>query len=361
MSRVFNFSAGPSALPLEVLERARAEMLEYQGTGMSVMEMSHRSKPYVRIAEGAELLLRELMGISEAYKVLFLQGGATAQFAAIPMNLLRGRNRVAHVNTGIWSKKAISEAKHHATVDIAASSEEGGFVTVPDPATWTIAKDAAYVHYTANETIGGLEFQSVPEIAAEIPLVCDMSSNILSRAIDVDRFGLIYAGAQKNMGPSGICVVIVREDLIGSAVKGTPSVLDYRQQADNGSMLNTPPTYAWYLLGLVLEWLKEKGGVEAIERINQQKADKLYRVIDGSDFYANPIDPAARSRMNIPFRIHDVTLDATFLEEAKSQGLVNLEGHRSVGGFRASIYNAMPEAGVDALVEFMQGFEQRYG
>ena len=361
MSRVFNFSAGPSALPLEVLERARDEMLEFENTGMSVMEMSHRSKPYIRIAEGAETLLRDLMGIPANYKVLFLQGGATAQFSAIPMNLLRGRSRAAYVNTGIWSKKAISEAKHHTTVDIAASTEEGGFLNVPDPATWKVLKDSAYVHYTANETIGGLEFQSVPDIGSDIPLVCDMSSNILSRAFDIGRFGLIYAGAQKNMGPAGIGVVIVREDLIGSCVKGTPSVLDYQQQADNGSMLNTPPTYAWYLLGLVLEWLKKKGGVSAIEEINQKKAQKLYQVIDATGFYSNHIDPLARSRMNIPFRIHDVTLDAAFLEESKAHGLVNLEGHRSVGGFRASIYNAMPEAGVDALVDFMKGFEQRYG
>jgi phosphoserine aminotransferase len=327
---------------------------------MSVMEMSHRSKDYVAIAEKAEADLRELLAIPDGYKVLFLQGGATGQFAAIPMNLLQGRQSAVYVNTGIWSKKAIAEAKHYATVKIAASGEDSGFCDIPSATEWTIDPSAAYLHYTSNETIGGVEFQYVPD-AAGLPLVSDMSSNILSRPIDISRFGLVYAGAQKNMGPAGITVVIVREDLIGSAQPGTPSILDYRQQADNGSMLNTPPTYAWYLLGLVLEWLKDQGGVSAIEAVNLRKSGKLYTAIDQSDFYSNPVAPACRSRMNVPFRIANTDLEKTFLAEAKAAGLVNLEGHRSVGGFRASIYNAMPEACVDALIAFMAEFERKHG
>ena len=360
MTRIHNFSAGPSALPTAVLERARDELLDWGHTGMSVMEMSHRSKDYVAIAEKAEADLRELLAVPDGYRVLFLQGGATGQFAAIPMNLLRGRASAAYVNTGIWSKKAIAEAKHYATVKIAASGEDSGFSDIPPEAEWTIDPAAAYLHYTSNETIGGVEFQYVPD-GAGLPLVADMSSNILSRPIDISRFGLVYAGAQKNMGPAGITVVIVREDLIGGAQAGTPSILDYRQQADNGSMLNTPPTYAWYLLGLVLEWLKDQGGVNAMEAVNIRKSGKLYAAIDQSDFYSNPVAPACRSRMNVPFRIANTDLEKTFLAEARAAGLVNLEGHRSVGGFRASIYNAMTEAGVDALIAFMAEFERKRG
>lgn len=360
MSRVYNFSAGPSMLPEAVLHRAREEMLDYRGTGMSVMEMSHRSKDYVAIAEKAEADLRVLMNIPANYKVLFLQGGATGQFAAVPMNLLRDKTAACYLNTGIWSGKALSEAKRYCEVKQVASAKESGYITIPPRSEWQIDPDAAYLHYTSNETINGVEFQDVPD-AGGLDLVCDMSSNILSRPVDVSRFGLIYAGAQKNMGPAGITVVIVREDLLGHARPGTPGILDYKVQAENGSMLNTPPTYPWYLLGLVLEWLIVQGGVPAIERRNIAKAEKLYAAIDASAFYSNPVEANCRSRMNVPFRLANPDLEKTFAAEAKAQGLVTLEGHRSVGGMRASIYNAMPEAGVDALIGFMAEFERKYG
>ncbi|HYE34530.1 3-phosphoserine/phosphohydroxythreonine transaminase [Methylocaldum sp.] len=360
MARVYNFSAGPSALPEAVLQRARDELLDWRSTGMSIMEMSHRGKDFVAVAEKSEADLRELLAIPANYKVLFLQGGATGQFAAVPMNLLRGKTKACYVNTGLWSEKAIGEAKLFCSPDIAASSKESGFTIIPSRSDWRIDPDAAYLHYTANETIGGVEFQDIPD-SAGLPLVCDMSSNILSRPLDVGRFGLIYAGAQKNMGPAGITVVIVREDLVGQALPGTPSIFDYKKQADNGSMLNTPPTYVWYLLGLVLEWLKEQGGLAAIEARNIRKAEKLYATIDASRYYSNPIEPDCRSRMNVPFRLANADLEKVFLAEARTAGLVNLEGHRSVGGFRASIYNAMPEEGVDALIEFMGEFERKHG
>jgi phosphoserine aminotransferase len=360
MSRVYNFSPGPSALPEPVLEKARDELLDWHSSGMSVMEMSHRSKTYLGIAEKAEADLRELLAIPADYQVLFLQGGATGQFAAIPLNLLRGKSKAAYLETGLWSEKAIAEARRYGDVQIAASSKAQNYTTIPLRSEWNIDADAAYLHYTSNETIGGLEFHSIPD-ADGLPLVSDMSSDILSRPLDIGRFGLIYAGAQKNMGPSGIAVVIVREDLIGQALPATPSILDYKKQADNGSMLNTPPTYNWYLLGLVLEWLKDLGGLAAMDRRNQLKADKLYGAIDASAFYSNPVDPAYRSRMNVPFTLANAELEKPFLAEAKAAGLVNLEGHRSVGGLRASIYNAMPEQGVDALVAFMGEFERKYG
>ncbi|BBL74374.1 3-phosphoserine/phosphohydroxythreonine transaminase [Methylomagnum ishizawai] len=360
MARVYNFSAGPSTLPEAVLAKARDELLDWGGTGMSVMEMSHRSKAYVGIAEQAEADFRELLAVPADYKVLFLPGGATGQFAAIPMNLLRGKTKTCYVNTGIWSEKAIAEAKLYSEVVIAASSKANQHTAIPARADWQLDAEAAYLHYTSNETIGGVEFHAVPD-SEGLPLVCDMSSDILSRPVDVARFGLIYAGAQKNMGPAGIAIVVVREDLLGQTLPFTPSIFDYKKQAENGSMLNTPPTYNWYLLGLVLEWLKQQGGLAAIEALNTRKADKLYAAIDNSPFYSNPVDPACRSRMNVPFRIANTDLEKTFLAEAKAAGLVNLEGHRSVGGFRASIYNAMPEAGVDALVEFMAGFEKQHG
>ncbi len=357
--RVYNFSAGPSMLPQAVLERAREEMLNWRGSGMSVMEMSHRGSHFKEIADASEAALRELLGISEDYYCLFLQGGATGQFAAIPMNLLGERRKMAYLVTGSWSKKAVAEAKRYGEVRIVASSEQDKFTTIPDPATWQIDPEAAYLHYTANETIEGVEFPFVPE--AELPLVSDMSSNLLSRPLEVSRFGLIYAGAQKNLGPAGICVVIVCKDLVRDPLSITPSIWDYRLQAKEGSMLNTPPTYNWYILGLVLEWLREQGGLAAIEQRNLEKAKLLYQAIDQSDFYRNPVDPRYRSRMNVPFTLADPSLDEVFLKEAKAQGLVNLRGHRSVGGMRASIYNAMPIEGVRALVEFMQEFERRYG
>ena len=360
MSRVYNFSPGPSTLPEPVLEQAREELLDWQGSGMSVMEMSHRSKAFIGIAEKAEADFRELLAIPENYKVLFLQGGATGQFAAVPLNLLRGKIKAAYVCTGLWSEKAISEAKKYAEVVLAANSKEQNYTTVAPRGEWTIDPEAAYLHYTSNETIGGVEFQDIPD-AGGLPLVSDQSSNILSRPLDISRFGLIYAGAQKNMGPSGISVVIVRDDLIGQAMPVTPAILDYKKQADSGSMLNTPPTYNWYLLGLVLEWLKGEGGLEAIEARNIRKAAKLYDAIDSSSFYSSPVDPAYRSRMNVPFRLANPDLEKPLLAGAKDAGLVNLEGHRSVGGLRASLYNAMPEAGVDALVAFLQEFERKQG
>lgn len=360
MSRVFNFSAGPAMLPTAVLERAQAEMLDWQGTGMSTMEMSHRGKEYMSIAEHAEATLREIMQIPSNYKVLFLQGGASLQFAAVPMNLLRGKGKADYLYTGLWGKKAIAEAKCYCAVNIACSSEEQKFLEIPAPDSWNLHTDAAYVHYTPNETIGGLEFHWIPD-TGDVPLVADMSSTILSRQIPVERFAVIYAGAQKNIGPAGLTLVIVREDLIGDVIDGTPSMMNYQKQADAGSMLNTPPTYAWYLAGLVFDWIKEQGGIKVVGEINQRKAEKLYNVIDSSDYYSNPVRPDCRSWMNIPFVLADDSDNAAFLEGAKEVGLVTLKGHRSVGGMRASIYNAMPEEGVDTLIAFMQEFERSRG
>jgi len=360
MAQIYNFSAGPAMLPVTVMQQAQAELLDWHGTGMSVMEMSHRSKEYIGIAQQAEADLRALLAVPGNYKVLFLQGGATSQFAMVPMNLLRGRARADYLNTGAWSKKAIGEAKKYCTVNVAASSADSNFCTIPDPAGWQLDPGAAYLHYTPNETIGGVEFHFVPE-AGDVPLVADMSSTILSRPIDVSKYGLIYAGAQKNIGPAGLTVVIVREDLIGETVAGTPSMFDYRQHADNDSMLNTPPTFGWYLAGLVFAWLREQGGLAAMAERNRNKAQLLYTAIDGSDFYHSPVETSCRSWMNVPFTLADPELDADFLAGAKSAGLLNLKGHRSVGGMRASIYNAMPEAGVQALTGFMAEFERARG
>ncbi|HEX7034739.1 MAG TPA: 3-phosphoserine/phosphohydroxythreonine transaminase [Pseudomonadales bacterium] len=357
--RVFNFSAGPAALPLEVLERARDELLDYRGTGMSVMEMSHRSKAYIEIAERAQADFRELMGVPDDYAVLFLQGGATLQFAMVPLNLLGERCRADYVNTGSWSTKAIKEAKRFCEVNVAASSESSNFSEIPDPAHWSLSKDAAYLHICSNETIGGVQFHEFPDVS--LPLVADMSSDILSRPVDVSRFALIYAGAQKNIGPAGLTVVIVRRDLLGRAKPDTPSMLDYAVHAEADSMSNTPPTYAWYLAGLVFEWLKAQGGVEGIEAINRRKAGKLYAALDNSNFYRSPVNPAHRSLMNVAFTLADPKLDAAFLAGAEERGLTNLKGHRSVGGMRASLYNAVPEAAVDALVDYMQTFEREHG
>jgi phosphoserine aminotransferase len=360
MSRLFNFSSGPAVLPEAVLEQAKVEMLDWRGSGMSVMEMSHRGKEFIAIAEQAEADLRELLKIPANYKVLFLQGGATSQFAMVPMNLLRGKSQADYLNTGMWSKKAIAEARQYCQVNVVASSEAAKFATIPARADWRLDPQAAYVHYTPNETIGGVEFHWVPEVG-EVPLVADMSSTILSRPLDVTRFGVIYAGAQKNIGPAGLTIVIVREDLIGEVLPGTPSLFDYKNQADNDSMVNTPPTYAWYIAGLVFQWLKTYGGLEAMGKRNQAKAELLYSAIDRSGFYKNPVEPACRSWMNVPFTLPDPALDKPFLSGAKAAGLVTLAGHRSVGGMRASIYNAMPEEGVRALVEFMNDFQRRHG
>ena len=357
---IYNFSAGPAALPAEVLARARDELVDWNGCGMSVMEMSHRGKEFMSIAAKAESDLRDLMKIPDNYKVMFLQGGASSQFAMVPINLLRGKSKADYIWTGAWGKKAIAEGKRYCNVNVAASSETDGFNTIPEPGTWQLDKEAAYVHYTPNETIGGVEFHWIPDVG-DVPLVADMSSTILSRPVDVSRFGVIYAGAQKNIGPAGLTVVIVRDDLIGQPVEGQPVMFDYAIHANNESMYNTPPTYGWYLAGLVFEWLKEKGGLEAISMVNHTKARLLYDAIDASDFYANPVDVNCRSWMNVPFTLADANLDAAFLEEAAKIGLVTLKGHRSVGGMRASIYNAMPEEGVRTLVEFMADFEKRHG
>ena len=356
--RVFNFAAGPATLPLDVLEQVRAELIDWHGSGMSVMEISHRSKAFIGVAQQAEAVLRELLSIPSNYKVLFLQGGATAQFSAIPMNLTSPDSTVDYINTGSWSKKAIGEAKHFAKVNVAADEAASNYMTVPEPGSLKLTPGAAYVHYTPNETIGGVEFPYVPDTKG-VPLVADMSSTILSRPIDVSKFGLIYAGAQKNIGPSGLVVVIVRDDLIGKARPGTPPIWDYKAMADDGSMLNTPPTFGWYFAGLVFEWLKKNGGLEAMAERNRAKAEKLYSAIESSGYYKNPVAKNCRSWMNVPFTLPDPNLDKTFVAEASKAGLTNLEGHRSVGGMRASIYNAMPPEGVDALIAFMQDFQRR--
>jgi phosphoserine aminotransferase len=358
--RVFNFAAGPATLPLEVLEQAREELLDWQGSGMSVMEVSHRGKAFIACAEEAEAVLRELLGVPASYKVLFLQGSATGQFAAVPMNLTTPESTVDYINTGSWSKKALGEAKRFCKVNVAADEAASNYSTVPEQSALKLTPGAAYVHYTANETIGGVEFPYVPETNG-VPLVSDMSSNILSRPMDVTKYGVIYASAQKNIGPSGLAVVIVREDLLGKARTAMPSILDYKDMAAAGSMSNTPPTFGWYLSGLVFKWLKKNGGLKWMEERNRKKAQKLYDAIDGSSFYRNPVAKNCRSLMNVPFTLARPELDKPFCSEAKAAGLANLEGHRSVGGMRASIYNAMPPEGVDALVAFMKEFERRHG
>ncbi len=360
MARVFNFSAGPAALPEEVLKQAADEMLDWHGSGQSVMEMSHRGKEFISIAQAAEADLRELMGIPANYKVLFLQGGASLQFEMIPINLLAGHPVADYVHTGEWAKKAIKAAKTFCNVNVAASAEDKSFTYAPEQSGWKLTKDAAYVHYTANETIGGVEFNWIPE-TGDVPLVCDMSSNILSRPVDVSKFGLIYAGAQKNIGPAGLTIVIVRDDLVGKAVPTPPAMLDYKTHADAESMYNTPPTYGIYIAGLVFQLLKRTGGVAAAEQRNVAKANLLYDYLETTDFYRNPVAKSDRSRMNVPFTLKDAALDEEFLKGAKAKGMVQLKGHRSVGGMRASIYNAMPIEGVQALVEYMKEFAASKG
>lgn len=359
--RVFNFSAGPAMLPFPVLEQVREELPDWQGSGMSVMEVSHRGKAFIRVAEEAEADLRELLSIPSDYKVLFLSGGATGQFAAIPLNLATWASTVDYVNTGSWSKKAIGEARTFCSrVHVVADAKDSNYSSVPPQSEWNCSPDAAYLHYTPNETIGGVEFPFVPE-TGDVPLVADFSSTILSRPLDVTRFGLIYAGAQKNIGPAGLTIVIVREDLLGRARPATPSIWNYQKMAADGSMSNTPPTFSWYVAGLVFRWIRQQGGLAAMGERNRAKAAKLYAAIDASPFYSNPVDPACRSWMNVPFTLARPELDKTFLAEAEKAGLTNLAGHRSVGGMRASIYNAMPPEGVDALIDFMREFERRHG
>jgi phosphoserine aminotransferase len=358
--RVFNFSAGPSALPLPVLEQARDELLDWQGSGMSVMEVSHRGKAFVALVQQAEADLRELLGVPSGYRVLFLQGGATGQFTAIPMNLATAGSAVDYLDTGVWSRKAIEEARRFCQVSVVADESASGYKTVPDAGSLRFTPGAAYAHYTPNETIGGVEFPYVPD-AGDVPLVADFSSSILSRPIDVSRFGLLYAGAQKNIGPSGLVLVIVRDDLVGKARPGTPPIWDYGVMAKEGSMLNTPPTFALYIAGLVFKWLKAEGGLAVIGERNRAKAAMLYDAIDASGFYRSPVAPVCRSWMNVPFTVPEAALDRLFCEAAAREGLVNLEGHRMTGGMRASIYNAMPLAGVEALVAFMREFQRRHG
>ncbi len=358
--RAYNFCAGPAALPTAVLERAQAELLDWHGKGLSVMEMSHRSDEYVAIAEKAEQDLRDLLSIPSDYKVLFMQGGASQQFAQIPLNLLPEDGVADYVETGIWSKKAIEEARRFGNINIAASAKAYDYFAIPGQNDWQLSKDAAYVHYCSNETIGGLQFDWVPQ-TGEVPLVVDMSSDILSRPLDVSQFGMIYAGAQKNIGPSGLVVAIIREDLLGRARSICPTMLDYKVAADNGSMYNTPATFSWYLSGLVFAWVKEQGGLEEMERRNRAKQELLYGAIDASDFYTNPIAHNARSWMNVPFRLADEKLDKAFLAGAEARGLLNLKGHRSVGGMRASIYNAVGLDAVQALVAYMAEFEKEHG
>ena len=360
MSRVFNFSAGPAALPDAVLERIRADIPDWNRTGMSVMEVSHRSKEFVEAASKIEQDLRDLLAVPDDYAVLFLQGGATLQFSMVPLNLSGEGEAVDYVQTGSWSKKAIAEASRYCDVNVVADSADAKFTYVPDQADWRRSESAAYLHYCANETIAGVEFPFVPD-TGDTPLVCDMSSTILSRPLDVSRFGIIYAGAQKNIGPAGVTVVIARQDLLGKARAYTPTLLDYSVYEQSGSMTNTPPVFAWYVAGLVFEHLKALGGLEVVAGTNQRKAAKLYAAIDASAFYSNPVREDCRSWMNVPFVLADPSLDARFLGEAEDAGLANLKGHRSVGGMRASIYNAMPEEGIDALVSFMQEFERKNG
>jgi phosphoserine aminotransferase len=360
MKRVYNFSPGPAMLPEAVLLRAQEELLDWQGSGMSVMEVSHRGTAFIELAAQSEKRLRALLRVPDHYKVLFLQGGATLQFAAVPLNIAPPGSVADYAVTGNWSEKAVSEAKRYVDVHVVADASAAKFTSIPDPSTWKVSKNAAYLHYVANETVFGVEFHEAPSVS-DAPLVTDMSSTLLSRPIDVSRFGIIYAGAQKNIGPAGLVIVIVREDLLGRARRETPGAIDYKTMAANDSMWNTPPTLSWYFAALVFEWLEQQGGLAAMAKANERKAAKLYAAIDASDFYANPVEKSARSWMNVPFTLANPELDKTFLQESKAAGLTNLKGHRVVGGMRASIYNAMPEAGVDALIAFMADFEKRRG
>ncbi len=360
MSRKHNFSAGPAAIPTQVLERAQSELLDWQGKGLSIMEMSHRSKEFVSVAQKAEEDFRQLLNIPSNYKVLFLQGGATSQFAMIPLNFARADQRAAYIETGMWSKKSLTEAARYCDMQVIASASDNDYLSVPRQSELILDADLAYLHYASNETVGGLRFDYTPH-SGDVPLVVDMSSDILSCQIDVTKYGMIYAGAQKNIGPAGLTVAIIREDLLGKAQSCTPKMYNYDIHAQAGSMSNTPPTFAWYLSGLVFEWLLEQGGVEAIEKVNQRKAEKLYHAIDDGGFYVNRIKPENRSLMNIPFNIHDAALESVFLTQAQDAGLLNLKGHKAAGGMRASIYNAIPESSVDALIEFMNDFAKRNG
>ncbi len=359
MQRVYNFSAGPAMLPDVVMQQAQQSLLDFDNTGMSVMEISHRSDQFLEIAKRSDATLRTLLSIPDHYQILFVPGGATSQFAMVPMNLLGKNSSADYIETGTWSAKAIAEASHYCQVNVAASGKDSGYTTVPPRETWQLNPQAAYVHYTPNETIHGVEFLQMPDFG-DVPVVADMSSTLLSRPIDINRFSVIYAGAQKNLGPSGITIVIIRDDVIQTPLTNTPGMFNYQNHIKHGSMYNTPPTFAWYMVGLVLEWVLAQGGVQVMAQRNQTKAAKLYQAIDSSEFYHNAVDPTYRSWMNVPFTLADPTLDAEFIKQATAAGLTNLKGHRVLGGMRASIYNAMPEAGIDALIEFMQAFAAKH-
>lgn len=359
MSRIYNFNAGPAILPELVLEKVGRDMLNLEESGMSIAEMSHRGNAFVAIAHGAEDSLRRLLSVPDTYHILFLQGGATLQFSAIPMNLLHKHTCAAYIDTGAWSQKAITAAKKYCSVDVVATNVETKSSSVPDLTNLNITNEHAYLHYTPNETIGGVRIFDIPD-SHGIPLVADMSSMILSEPVDISRFALIYAGAQKNIGPAGLTIVIVRKDLCGSSLSITPDVIDYAQQAKNDSMLNTPPTFAWYMSGLVFEWIEQEGGLAKMQKRAIARAKMLYEAIDMSDFYRNPVVPKYRSLMNVPFLLADDLLNDAFIAEAKEKGLVGLEGHRSVGGMRASLYNAMPISGVETLITFMQDFARNH-
>jgi len=359
MTQAYNFSAGPAMLPHSVLLKIQEELIEYENSKASVMEISHRGVDFMEAAEKSEKDLRELLKIPDHYKVLFLQGGASAQFSMVPINLLRGGSKANYANTGHWSIKAIAEAKRYCEVNVCSDSTENNFTNIDDFQNWDIDEAASYLHYTPNETIAGLEFEYIPDVS--MPIAADMSSTLLSREIDVSKYGVIYAGAQKNIGPSGLTIVIVREDLVGDVVDGQPKLFDYATQVNNDSMFNTPATFPWYAAGRVFEWLKEQGGLSNMQKINKTKAETLYHAIDNSDFYSNPVSIQYRSWMNVPFLLADDKLNSLFLERSKDADLLALKGHRSVGGMRASIYNAMPQEGVDALVKFMYDFEKDFG
>ena len=357
---VYNFGAGPAMLPHEVMVQVQQELLDWHGTGISVIEMSHRSKEFLSIAEEAEVVLREILSIPDNYKVLYVPGGATAMMSMVPLNLLANGETGDYLVTGSWSNKAYKEARRLANIHLAGDSGEDKYYSIPDPSSWDISKNASYFYYTDNETITGVEFADIPELD-NIPLVTDMTSNFLSRPFDVSRFGIAFASAQKNFGPAGLACVVIRDDLIGKAGPKTPFLCDFKIHADNDSMFNTPPTFNWYMAGLIYKWIRDKGGLQAMDQRARQRSEKIYQAVDNSDFYTNPIDKKFRSRMNVPFILKDDELNSTFLTEARQHGLIELKGHRSVGGMRASIYNGMPMEGVEALVAFMLDFEKRHG
>lgn len=359
LNSIYNFGAGPAMLPQAVMKQVQAEFLDWNGTGMSIVEMSHRSKAFLSIAEAADADLRDILQVPADYKILYVHGGATSMMSMVPLNLLANGETGEYLLTGSWSAKACKEAKRLGKVHVAASSEPEKYFTIPDPGNWQLADDVAYLYYTDNETITGVEFDFIPD-AGDVPLVCDMTSNFLSRPFDITRFGIVFASAQKNFGPAGMACVIIREDMIGRAGKQTPFLYDFKTYAENDSMFNTPPVFNWYMAGLIYKWIREQGGLAAMDQRAKQRSGKLYATIDSSTLYSNPINTQYRSRMNVPFILADESLNSAFLAEAGENGLIELKGHRSVGGMRASIYNGMPVEGIEALTAFMLDFEQRH-